>query len=516
MIRKKRILWADDEIEMLKPHILFLQEKGYEIVSVISGQDALDCFRDVVFDIVFLDENMPGLTGIETLSRLKEINPAIPVIMITKSEDEGIMTQAIGRKIADYLIKPVNPNQILSSIKKNLHKDDIVSEMTVDSYRDEYMSISELINNALNVREWNAIYRKLVYWDLELTAAQSPLIELLHTQKLDADKAFSRFIRVNYESWMSGNDAGKPLTSPDIFRDRVFPLLDNNEKVFFVLIDNFRLDQWCYIKDLFTSDFIVSEDTYYSILPTATQYARNAIFAGMMPAQIAKLYPDMWIEESVDESKNSNEQKLLENLLSRTERQVSFSYNKILTSVSGEKLVNNMDSLSGKQLNIVVLNFVDMLSHARTNSAMIRELASDEAAYRSLTRSWFMHSPTLDMLKKAVNMGYKIVLTTDHGTIRVKNPQKVVSDKTINDSARYKTGKNIGYDRKKVYDILNPQKVGLPTPNLSTKYIFACGEDYFVYPNNYNQFVSLYTDSFQHGGISMEEMIVPLITITSK
>lgn len=514
-MRKKRILWADDEIEMLRPHILFLEEKGYEITSVNSGRDALDFIRSESFDIVFLDENMPGLTGIETLGFIKEINPNVPVIMITKSEDEGIMTQAIGKKIADYLIKPVNPNQILLSIKKNLHKDDIVSEAALNNYREEYAQINGQINEAQTPDGWSDIYRKLIYWELELTASQSPLLDLLYSQKQEANAAFCKFVKVNYESWFSG-DADKPLISPDIFTEKVFPLLDKGDKVFFLLIDNFRLDQWWEVKDLLSGDFSFTEDVYYSILPTTTQYARNAIFSGLMPDKIASLHPDWWIDEDDDEGKNINEQLLFEEQLTRRKRNNTFSYSKISTSVAVEKLLKNINSLSNNSLNIVVLNFIDMLSHARTESKMIRELASDEAAYRSLTRSWFKHSSVLDMLRKAVGMGYKIIITTDHGTIRVKNPQKVISDRSINNNVRYKVGKNLGYDRKKVYDVLNPQKIGLPSPNISTKYIFACEGDFFAYSNNYNHFVSYYTDTFQHGGISMEEMIVPFITISSK
>lgn len=514
-MKKKRILWADDEIEMLRPHILFLEEKGYEITSVNSGQDALDYIRSESFDIVFLDENMPGLTGIETLGFIKEINPNVPVIMITKSEDEGIMTQAIGKKIADYLIKPVNPNQILLSIKKNLHKDDIVSEAALNSYREEYLQINRQINIAETPDDWSDIYRKLVYWELELTASQSPLLDLLYSQKQEANTAFCKFIKINYESWFQ-TDAGRPLLSPDIFINRVFPLLDKGDKVFFLLIDNFRLDQWGEVKGLLSGDFSFNEDVYYSILPTTTQYARNAVFSGLMPDKMASLHPDWWIDEDDDEGKNINEQLLFEEQLIRRKRNDTFSYNKISTSAAVEKFLKNINSLSNNSLNIVVLNFIDMLSHARTESKMIRELASDEAAYRSLTRSWFRHSPVLDMLKKVIGMGYKIIITTDHGTIRVKNPQKVISDKTANNNVRYKVGKNLGYDRKKVYDVLNPQKIGLPSPNISTKYIFACESDFFAYPNNYNHFASYYTDTFQHGGISMEEMIVPFITISSK
>lgn len=514
-MRKKRILWADDEIDMLRSHILFLQEKGYEVTPVNSGQDAIDCIQEETFDIVFLDENMPGLSGLETLSLIKEINPNIPVIMITKSEDEGIMTHAIGKKIADYLIKPVNPNQILLSIKKNLHKDDIVSEVTLESYREEFSKISTQINETSTYADWVDIYKKLVYWELELTASDSPLIDLLKVQKNEANDSYCKFIKKNYESWFR-NDANKPLMSSELFSKKVFPLLDNDEKVFFILIDNFRLDQWWDVKDLLASDFSISEDEYFSILPTATQYARNAIFAGLMPSQIAKLYPHLWVEEEEDESKNLNEEALLQTQIDRYRKKYTFSYNKLLSSFSGEKLVQNMNTLSNKQLNVVVINFVDMLSHARTESKMIRELASDEAAYRSLTRSWFKHSSTMNILRKAKDMGYKIILTTDHGTIRVKNPLKVIGDKAVNSNIRYKVGRNLDYDRKKVYDVHSPDKFGLPVPHISTKYIFATGDDFFAYPNNYNYYVSYYTDTFQHGGISMEEMIVPFITLTGK
>lgn len=514
-MRKRKILWADDEIDVLRAHILFLEEKGYNVIPVNSGQDAIDSFRTEEFDIVFLDENMPGLSGIETLTTIKEIDANIPIVMITKSEDEGIMTHAIGKKIADYLIKPVNPNQILLSIKKNLHKDDIMNEVALEGYREEFSKISMRINDSFDIDDWVDIYKKLIYWDLELTVSQSPLHETLHMQQQEANNGFCRYVKKNYESWIQ-NPENRPLISPELFKKKVFPLLDNGEKVFFVLIDNFRLDQWWQVKDLLAQEFSFVEDTYLSILPTATQYARNAIFAGMMPDQIAKEYPSFWVSEEDEDGKNNNEELFIQKQLERFRRKDSFSYNKLLSSTSGEKLVQQMDELSNKQLNVIVINFVDMLSHARTESKMIRELAADEAAYRSLTRSWFKHSSTIDILRKAGEMGYKIILTTDHGTVRVKTPQKVMSDKSVNDNTRYKVGKNLSYDRKRVYDMITPSKIGLPSQNLSTKYIFACGDDFFAYPNNYNHYVSYYVNTFQHGGISMEEMIVPLITLTKK
>lgn len=514
-MKKYRILWADDEIELLRPHVFFLEDKGYEVVTVNSGQDALDCCAEDSFDLVFLDENMPGLTGLQTLSKIKEVDPNIPVIMITKSEDEGIMTDAIGKKIADYLIKPVNPNQILSSIKKNLHKNDIVSEATVEGYREEFNKIGNQIGFANSFDDWAEVYRKMVFWELELTATQNPLLDLIIAQKQDANNSFMKFIKKNYESWVHDVDK-RPLISPDLFKKRVFPLLDSGEKVFFILIDNFRLDQWAAIKDMLAADFSIEEDMYMSILPTATQYARNSIFSGLMPAQIAEMYPDLWVEDTEEEGKNLNEEAFIKAQMDRFRKKYSFSYNKVHTSLYGTKLVQNLNALQNNQLNVIVVNFVDMLSHARTDSQMIRELAATEAAYRSLTRSWFRHSSTSDLFKKIADMGYKVILTTDHGTIRVKNPLKVIGDKMTNSNLRYKVGKNLDYNYKKVYESRNPSQIGLPSPNISSKYIFALNDDFFAYPNNYNYYVSYYVDTFQHGGISLEEMLIPLVILNPK
>ena len=499
---------------MLKPHILFLKQKGYEVVTVSNGRDALEQCEKEHFDLIILDENMPGLSGLETLSRIKEISPEVPVIMITKSEEENIMNQAIGNKIADYLIKPVNPNQILLSIKKNLYRREIISENTTSNYQQEFNRIGMQINEASHWEDWCEIYKRLVFWELELTQADSNMADLLKMQKVEANSAFVKYVKKNYERWVTTED--HPLLSYELFKNRVFPLLDGGERVFVILIDNFRLDQWKVVKPILSEYFTFDEELYFSILPTATQYARNAIFSGLMPDRIAKMFPDLWVDEDEEEGKNLNEAPLIQTQLDRFRKRYTFSYNKINESQFGEKIIQNFSQLERHPLNVCVLNFIDMLSHARTESKMIRELAYTDAAYRSLTESWFRHSSALDLFKKIAEKDYTVILTTDHGTIHVDNPVKVIADRNTNTNLRYKVGKNMSYNPKQVYEIKAPERYGLPSPNVSSAYIFATNRDFLAYPNNYNYYVSYYKDTFQHGGISMEEMMVPFVTMKRK
>ena len=514
-MRKERILWADDEIELLKPHILFLEQKGYEVISVNNGDDAIEKADEEIIDLIILDENMPGLNGLETLSVIKDKHPSIPVLMITKSEEEDIMDQAIGGKIADYLIKPVNPNQIFISIKKHLHGKEIMADVKTLGYQQDFSKISMQINDARDYEEWVDIYKKLITWELELENADRGLMEMLKMQKTEANAAFCKFVKKNYEDWII-NPEGRPLMSPDLFKKRVFPLLDNGEKVFIVLIDNFRLDQWRSIKPVLSEYFSFEEDTYCSILPTATQYARNAIFSGLMPDKISEMFPELWVDEDEEEGKNLNEAPLIQTQLDRYRKKYPFSYYKINESSFGEKVLSQFSHIEHNPLNIVVLNFIDMLSHARTESKMIRELASTEAAYRALTKTWLEHTSTIELFKRLAKSDFKVIITTDHGTIRCDNPIKVIGDKNTNTNLRYKVGKNLSYNQKQVYEIKNPAKVGLPSLNVSSTYIFACNRDFFAYPNNYNYYVSYYKDTFQHGGISMEEMLIPWITLEPK
>ena len=510
------LLWCDDEIELLRAHIIFLQKKGYEVVTVSNGTDAIEECRLHTFDLVLLDEMMPGITGLETLQQIKEIQPATPIVMVTKSEEENIMDQAIGSKIADYLIKPVNPSQILLTLKKNIHKKQIVTEVTQSGYQQSFQQIAMQIMDSQTIDDWKEVYRRLVHWELELSSADSSMTEMLQMQKEEANNGFAKFIKRNYMDWVKPGTTERPLMSPDIFKRKVFPLINEGGKVFLIVIDNFRYDQWRMLSQEIGDMFDIEEDMYTSILPTATQYARNAIFSGLMPEQIEKMFPDLWVDEDEEEGKNLNEEPLVRTQIERYRRHDTFSYHKINDSVGADRLLERLGDLMKNDLNVVVVNFIDMLSHARTESKMVRELANNESAYRSITLSWFRHSVMADLLKALAQKDCKIIITTDHGSIRASKPVKIIGDRNTNTNLRYKLGKNLNCQSKDVFVIKDPHEAQLPAPNISTSYIFATGSTFFAYPNNYNYYVAYYKDTFQHGGISMEEMLIPLITLSAR
>ncbi|MDD2634728.1 MAG: bifunctional response regulator/alkaline phosphatase family protein [Bacteroidales bacterium] len=518
LMKQIRILWTDDEIDLLKPHIIFLKQKSYHIDTATNGSDAIELVKDNDYDIIFLDENMPGLSGLETLSKIKTIKPLIPVVMITKSEEENIMDEAIGSKINDYLIKPVNPNQILLAIKKNIDKDRLVTAKTTSAYQSEFSRLGMEINDSLSYEDWIEVYKKLTYWELELSNSQdSTMDEILKMQLKEANISFAKFIKKNYTGWFDSKNEDKPLLSPNLLKNTVFPLLKDGQKVVFLLMDNLRFDQWKSIEPLLSQAYkLEKEDLYYSILPTATQYSRNSLFSGLMPSEINKLYPELWKNDDEEGGKNLYEKEMLKAYLQRYSINSSFYYEKVTDIKYCKRIADNANSILNNQFVTIVVNFIDALSHARTDQKMIRELANTTNAYRAITRSWFEFSPLFEMLKVFAEHDVHLIISTDHGSIQVGDPVKIIGDKATTTNLRYKQGRSLNYNKKDVFEILNPDEAYLPKTNISSTYVFAQGTDFFAYPNNYNYYVKYYKDTFQHGGVSLQEMIIPLIHMKSK
>ncbi len=513
-----KILWVDDELESLKSQILFLESKGYVIDSVSNGFDAVDFVKENQVDVVLLDESMPGLSGLETLAQIKALRSGLPVVMVTKNEAEDLMEDAIGSQITDYLIKPVNPNQVLLSLKKILDNKRLVSEKTTSNYQQEFRNLFMALNDNPNHTEWRGLYRKLVYWEMEMDKTDSPeMRDVLQAQKEEANTEFFKFIGRHYKSWLEG-EKGSPVMSHNLFSEKVLPHVDGKKPVFFILIDNLRIDQWKAIQPVFEEVFrVVEEDSFYSILPTATHYARNAIFSGLLPLDISRKFPKEWKNDDDEGSKNQSEEFFLAEQLKRLNRNdLKFSYTKILTNEAGQQLVNNIHNMLGNDLNVIVYNFMDMLSHARTEMEVLKELAADERSYRSITKSWLEHSPLFEALRKIADKNIRIVLATDHGSIRVKTAVKVQGDRQTTTNIRYKHGRNLAYDEKDVLAFRNPAHAGLPSPTINSSYIFAREANYLCYPNNFNHYANYYKNTFQHGGISMEEMIVPVVVMEGK
>ncbi len=518
-MEKIKILWADDEIELLKPQLLFLEKKGYEVVTVTSGYDAIDKVQeDKSIDVVFLDESMPG-PGLETLEKIKELQPGLPVVMITKNEAEDVMESALGSAITDYLIKPVKPTQILLTLKKIIDNKRLIREKTTMDYQQEFRQLMMEMNSNLDFEQWVDIYRKIINWELKIDQSDSTeMWDILSMQKQEANAAFSRYIERNYLDWIEGKQAA-PVMSHELLLRRIFPKLSSNKPTILVLLDNLRYDQWKAIEPIVAERFRVAEEDYfYSILPTTTQYSRNAIFAGMMPLDIQKHYPEWWLNDNEKGGKNLHEEDLLEQQIKRVFRSpIKFSYHKVTNVAHAKELQNNLINFLNNDLTVIVYNFIDMLSHARTEMEVLKELAGDEKAYRSLTRSWFQNSPLWASLQTVADQrDFQLIFITDHGTIRVNTPSKVIGDRETTTNLRYKVGRNLQYERKDVLDVKDPHRAGLPRPNVSSTYIFAKEDIFFLYPNNYNYYHNYYKNTFQHGGISLEEMICPIVFLDRK
>lgn len=513
------ILWVDDEIELLEAHRLFLELKGYSIDTCTNGFDALSKLDENAYDLLLLDESMPGLTGLEIVSRVRKIKPHLPIVLVTKNETESLMEEAIGSQITDYLIKPVNPNQVLLALKRILDNRKLVSRKTTSDYLRQFRTMFDEIEQRAGHDGWIELYRQLVFWDLEMEKSEEQEMAEVHRQQMkEANALFFKFISRNYASWINGSDQEPPVFSHTLFRKKVSPFVGKGKPVIWVVLDNFRLDQWKTIAPLLNDYFhLDADDCYYSILPTATHYCRNAIFAGELPVDIEKKYQDKWKKELDDEGKNNEEPFFLGQQLKTTQQlSISWQYQKVSSHAEAQKMAEQATNLLSYDLSVIVYNFVDMLSHARSELDVLKELASDAAAYRSITRSWFLHAPLFQALKKIAEKDCTVVLTTDHGSIQVKNPVKVTTERNASNNLRYKNGRHMDFDPREFLVMRQPDQAGLPKDSIHASFIFAGNDDYICYPNQFNHFASLYRNTFQHGGISLEEMIVPVVRLSSR
>ncbi|ADQ82819.1 PglZ domain-containing protein [Riemerella anatipestifer] len=512
----KKILWIDDEVDLLKPHIVFLENKGYQVTPINNVNEALEILDEESFSLVLLDENMPGISGLDAIPLLKEKNSAMKIVMVTKSEEEHIMEQAIGSQIADYILKPVNPNQVLLSLKKNLQSDDLVEQQTKQEYQQEFRNISMELSYLNTYEDWSNYYKKILGWEIKFDKVfDNEFADLLQSQKEEANIQFAKFIERNYENWLNSNE--KPLMSHTLFKEKVKPEMQN-DKVLLLMIDNLRYDQWKVIEPLFLKFYNKTlETSYYSILPTATQYARNAFFAGLMPSEIEKRFPDQWLNDNEEGNKNEVEQDFLKDQMKRLGlSSKTMKYIKVLNSDFEQKVLKDFHQHQNKDLVVVVYNFIDILSHAKTDNSIVNQLIRDDKTFRSLTLNWFENAPIMRLIKQAAESGFKLIITTDHGTIYVKKPSKVVGDRETSTNIRYKTGKSLSYEDSDVWAINQPEKLFLPKGNLSSKYVFAKNNTFLAYPKNYNHFVNYYKETYQHGGISLEECIIPFCVLEPK
>ena len=521
MIKQNKILWVDDEIELLRSHIIFLSEKGFAVDTVTNGEDAVSSVKEKDYDLIFLDEMMAGMGGLETLAQIKDYNANIPVVMVTKNEEESLMNEAIGFKISDYLTKPVNPSQVLLVCKKILEGKKISGEHAAKDYLQDFNQISQAMLQNMDSDEWIEVYLKLVNWDLELDV--HPEIGLRQTfidQKREANKEFSKFVENNYREWINSNsDLNKPTLTPDILNNYLMEEVKNHDNVFFFVLDCLRLDQWLVMEKHLTDYFKIDKSYYYSILPTSTPYARNSLFGGLYPSEIEKYYPQLWQGDDDENSMNKFEKELLQLFFDRKRIKLKndLKYIKIIDPEVGRNFEQNILSYQNTHLTAVVVNFLDMIAHGRSDSDILKEIAPDESAYRSLTNSWFTHSSLLSTFKSLSSLKKtRIIVTTDHGSIRALRGAKVLGDREASSNLRFKYGRNLKVDDKHAVYIKNAVDYKLPKRGVTINYIIAKEDYYFVYPTEYHKYLTHYKDTFQHGGISLDEILLPVITMEPK
>jgi len=519
MMTKGKILWVDDEIELLRSHIIFLEERGYMVEKVTNADDAIALISQQNFDMVLLDEMMPGKDGLTALGEIKESHPFLPVVMVTKSEEESLMEDAIGSKIDDYLTKPVNPSQVLLTCKRILESKKITAERISRDYISEFNEISQSLLGPLDWRDWIKIQTRLSEWEVETDQHRDlGLKQTLRDQERECNVEFAKFVEKNYPLWLH-NHEDPPIFSSNLVEKYLAPLLRENQKVVFLVIDNLRMDQWFTIEPLLYPYFNIKKDFYFSILPTATPFSRNAIFSGLFPSEIEERHPELWKQgDDDDRSLNRFEHQLLDLKLKDLgiDLRPASKYVKIIDIKEARNTVNKIASYSNIPLLAIVVNFVDILAHSRSESEVLREITPDESAYRSLTKSWFEHSYIFQIIKELARRNNTVIITTDHGSIRGMRGAKVKGDRETSKNLRYKFGRNVKADPKQAIIVKDPAVYKLPSRGINSNYLIAKEDYYFVYPTNYHYYLNHYRDSLQHGGVSMEEMILPVVTLEPK
>ena len=520
MADKRQILWVDDEIEMLRAHIIYLGDRGYEVTSSTNGPDAIEMLADCHFDLALIDEMMPVMDGLELLQRLKEVRPDLPAVMVTKSEAEELMDQAIGSRIDGYLIKPVSPSQVLSIVKGILDRKQLSEAQYSRGIAERFAELNNILSDGPDAAGWIDLHNRLCAWELEIDRfGYSDVAGTVADIRSEADSAFARWFESDYQQWIRGDSKDRPPLSIDVIDNWLLPLLKDERPTLFLLVDCFRLDQWLMLEPLLSDYFDINRGGYFSIIPSATPYARNAVFSGLTPAEIERIHPDLWSRGDEDEaSSNRFERSFLLDFLDRRGLSIKPDpkYIKVVDVDEGTEFERRVHEYINLPLTVLVYNFFDILIHTRQSVEVLQEMLPDESALRSVTRAWFQHSSLFRTLKAYGEAGANVLLTTDHGSIRVKRGSKVIGDRHASTSLRYKHGRNLKSEKRHSLKIMNPSDWGLPSRGINTDYIIAREDFMFLYPTNYNRYLDMYRSSFQHGGISLNEMVLPVVTMRGK